>query len=271
MKRFTCLFLLLFALGGYSQKTKKANSIYTNCKDEIHKDACLYAELQKQILTNYDKKAIALIASESAKDTISISASLAVSNDGSLDLQNSTISSPDDYIDTVNTNILENLDDFILQLDEYGNPLSELLFIRLYFLLNRSSKMVALEALPFGGKYTTENIAFEEVDEVPVFPGCEKRPNNELRKCFNEMISDHIRQHFRYPKKAQRKRITGRVNIMFLIDKKGSITHIQTFGADPILMKEARRIIEKLPQMTPGKVKGRLVRVPFALPLTFKI
>ena len=35
--------------------------------------------------------------------------------------------------------------------------------------------------------------------------------------------------------------------------------------------KEADRIISKLPRMTPGKQRGRPVRVPFSVPITFKL
>ncbi|MDC1064754.1 energy transducer TonB, partial [Flavobacteriaceae bacterium] len=34
---------------------------------------------------------------------------------------------------------------------------------------------------------------------------------------------------------------------------------------------EAKRIIDKLPKMTPGKQRGRPVRVPFSIPITFRL
>jgi protein TonB len=37
------------------------------------------------------------------------------------------------------------------------------------------------------------------------------------------------------------------------------------------LEKEARRIIENLPQMIPGKQRGKAVRVPYSIPITFKL
>ena len=40
---------------------------------------------------------------------------------------------------------------------------------------------------------------------------------------------------------------------------------------DAIYLKEADRIIAKLPRMTPGKQRGRPVRVPFSVPITFKL
>ena len=42
-------------------------------------------------------------------------------------------------------------------------------------------------------------------------------------------------------------------------------------GPDKNLEKEAARIISKLPKMTPGKQRGRAVRVPFSIPITFRL
>ena len=40
---------------------------------------------------------------------------------------------------------------------------------------------------------------------------------------------------------------------------------------DKNLEKEAKRIIDKLPRMTPGRQRGRPVRVPFSIPITFRL
>lgn len=42
-------------------------------------------------------------------------------------------------------------------------------------------------------------------------------------------------------------------------------------GPDKNLEKEAARIISKLPTMTPGKQRGEAVRVPFSIPINFKL
>ena len=65
--------------------------------------------------------------------------------------------------------------------------------------------------------------------------------------------------------------IQGRVHVMFVIDKDGTITGIQARGPDKNQEKEALRIIGKLPNMTPGKQRGRAVRVPFSYPINFRL
>lgn len=112
-------------------------------------------------------------------------------------------------------------------------------------------------------------VPFAVIEDVPVFPGCESA--SDKKACFNEMIQKHIRKNFRYPEIAQEMGIQGRVAVMFTIQKDGSIGNIRLRGPDKNLEEEARRIIEKLPKMTPGRQRGRPVRVPFSIPITFKL
>ena len=113
------------------------------------------------------------------------------------------------------------------------------------------------------------DVPFSVIEDVPVFPGCEGA--SDKRACFNEQMQKHIRKNFRYPEIAQEMGIQGRVAVMFTIQKDGSIGNIRLRGPDKNLEAEARRIIEKLPKMTPGKQRGRAVRVPFSIPIMFKL
>ena len=61
------------------------------------------------------------------------------------------------------------------------------------------------------------------------------------------------------------------VYVQFVIAKDGSITSVRMRGPDKNLGKEAARIISRLPKMTPGKQRGRAVRVPFSIPITFRL
>ena len=111
-------------------------------------------------------------------------------------------------------------------------------------------------------------VPFAVIEDVPIFPGCENA--SDKKACFNEQMQKHIRKNFRYPEIAQEMGIQGRVAVMFTIQKDGSIGNIRLRGPDKNLEAEARRIIEKLPKMTPGRQRGRPVRVPFSIPITFK-
>ncbi|NHF58360.1 energy transducer TonB [Flavobacteriaceae bacterium TP-CH-4] len=113
------------------------------------------------------------------------------------------------------------------------------------------------------------DVPFAVIEDVPIFPGCEGE--SDKRACFQSMMQKHISKNFRYPEIAQEMGVQGRVSVMFVIQKDGSIGNIRMRGPDKNLEKEAARIIGKLPKMTPGKQRGRAVRVPFSIPITFKL
>ena len=112
-------------------------------------------------------------------------------------------------------------------------------------------------------------IPFSVIEEVPIFPGCEKEADK--RACFQKMMNKHISKNFRYPEIAQEMGIQGRVSVLFVIQKDGSIGNIQMRGPDKSLEAEAKRIIDGLPKMKPGKQRGAPVRVPFSIPINFKL
>jgi TonB family protein len=103
--------------------------------------------------------------------------------------------------------------------------------------------------------YQALDVNTEEDDDIPI----------------TEQINKHVKKHFRYPDVAQEMGIQGRVLTTFIIDKDGTITNIQMRGPDKNLEVEAKRIISLLPQMIPGKQRGRPVRVPFSIPITFRL
>ena len=113
------------------------------------------------------------------------------------------------------------------------------------------------------------NVIWSTIEEVPVFPGCEKE--NDKRACFQKMMNKHISKVFRYPEIAQEMGVEGKVFTQFTIKKDGSIGNILLRGPDKNLEKEAQRIISKLPKMKPGKQRERNVKVAFSVPITFKL
>ena len=116
---------------------------------------------------------------------------------------------------------------------------------------------------------SSADFPFTVVEEVPIFPGCEDA--GDKRACFNEKIQQHIGKHFNYPQEAQDANIEGRVNVMFNINSEGFIENIKLRGPDKLLEDEVERIIKRLPEMTPGKHKGKAVNVPFSIPVQFQL
>ncbi len=114
-------------------------------------------------------------------------------------------------------------------------------------------------------------VPFAVIEDVPVFPGCEQVAKEERRACFEQKIQEHVKKNFRYPEIALEMGIQGKVHVQFIINVDGNITDIKTRGPDRLLENEAERIIATLPKMTAGKQRGRSVKVPFSIPVTFKL
>jgi len=132
-------------------------------------------------------------------------------------------------------------------------------------------EIVEVEDIEVEDDFEDVDVPFAVIEDVPIYPGCENVPKSQRRACFQEQINKHIRKNFRYPEIAQEMGIQGRVYVQFVIAKDGSITSVRMRGPDKNLEKEAARIISKLPRMTPGKQRGRAVRVPFSIPITFRL
>ena len=132
-------------------------------------------------------------------------------------------------------------------------------------------EIVEVEDIEVEDDFEDVDVPFAVIEDVPIFPGCEKVAKSQRRACFQEQMNKHIRKNFRYPEIAQEMGIQGRVYVQFVIAKDGAITSIRMRGPDKNLEKEAQRIISRLPKMTPGKQRGRPVRVPFSIPITFRL
>jgi len=114
-------------------------------------------------------------------------------------------------------------------------------------------------------------VPFAVIENVPIYPGCVGKNNDEYKACFQRKILEHVRKNFKYPSAALDLGIHGRVFVLFVIDAKGNITKVRSRGPDKILERESERIVNSLPQMIPGKQRGKPVKVPFSLPINFNI
>ncbi len=111
------------------------------------------------------------------------------------------------------------------------------------------------------------------VEEVPLFPGCEGLVSNEERiDCFSNKLNKLITKNFDSSLGAQFG-LQGiqRINLVFKINKQGQITDIKTRAPHPALAKEAKRVINLIPQLKPGKQNSKAVEVLFAKPIIFKV
>ncbi len=105
-----------------------------------------------------------------------------------------------------------------------------------------------------------ENQIYDIVEENPKFPGGEEA-------CM-KWLSDNIK----YPTICVEQGIQGRVYAQFVVNKDGSIVDINIVRSpDPYLSKEAERVLKMMPRWSPGKQRGKPVRVKFSLPVMFRL
>jgi len=118
-----------------------------------------------------------------------------------------------------------------------------------------------------------QDVPFAVVDQVPVFPGCENLgSNDEQKKCMSEKITQFVSKEFD-TSLGKKLGLTGtnRVIVQFRIDENGNIQDVRARAPHPDLEEEAKRTINSLPQMEPGKQKGRDISVMYSLPIAFKV
>lgn len=103
-----------------------------------------------------------------------------------------------------------------------------------------------------------EGDIFTVVEEMPVFQG------------GTEAMMKFISNNIQYPEKARKEGIQGRVFVNFLIEKDGSVSSAKVLrGIGGGCDEEALRVVEMMPDWTPGKQRGQAVRVSFNLPVKF--
>lgn len=105
-----------------------------------------------------------------------------------------------------------------------------------------------------------EEQIFLIVEKMPEFPGGELG----LRK--------YIASNVKYPNIARESGIEGKVYVRFCVTSTGKVEKVSIArGVDPILDKEAIRVVQTLPKWTPGEQRGKKVSVWYTVPINFQL
>lgn len=105
---------------------------------------------------------------------------------------------------------------------------------------------------------TPPDSVYIAVEHMPEFPG----GASAMAKWMSENIN--------YPESAANNGIQGRVYCSFTVEKDGSISNVQVIrSVDPALDEEAKRVLMNMPKFTPGRYKGKVVRVKYSVPVSF--
>ena len=115
------------------------------------------------------------------------------------------------------------------------------------------------------------------VEEMPRFPGCEEMTDKEARRsCAQKNMLNYIYQEINYPTVARENGVEGMVVVRFYVDEDGSIKApeiIKEIGGG--CGKEAMRVVKKMNDLperwSPGRQRGKAVKVYFNLPVKYKL
>lgn len=104
------------------------------------------------------------------------------------------------------------------------------------------------------------DIAYDEVEEMPEFPG------------GMSALMDFIRKNLNYDKSLVPETVViPRVIVQFVIDEEGNIIHpVVLRGVNPALDEEALRVVKLMPKWKPGRQSGKPEKVRYAIPVTFE-
>lgn len=113
----------------------------------------------------------------------------------------------------------------------------------------------------------SEAMPEEKADEI--FTIVENQP---MPKGGYKVFYDYVGQNLKYPAKASRMGIEGRVFVEFIVEKDGSLTDIKVVkGIGGGCDEEAISVIANAPKWNPGKQRGNAVRVRMVMPIMFKL
>ena len=87
-------------------------------------------------------------------------------------------------------------------------------------------------------------------------------------------MMNYLGKNIKYPEIAVQEGIEGKAFIRFVVEKDGSIGHVNIQNGVPNCPecdKEAIRVIKMMPKWTPGKSAGKIVRSYYSMPISFKL
>lgn len=109
----------------------------------------------------------------------------------------------------------------------------------------------------------------EEISETEIFTVVESMP--EFPGGAAKMM-EFIAKNIKYPPMARESGIQGRVFVNFVVEPDGKVSNVKVLrGIGGGCDEEAIRVVNNMPKWTPGRQRGKAVRVSFNLPVRFTL
>lgn len=109
-------------------------------------------------------------------------------------------------------------------------------------------------------KLKMDGEVFTVVEDLPQYPG------------GMDALYAYVAKEIRYPKEARTEGVEGKVFVQFVVEKDGSLTDVKAIsGIGAGCDAEAVRVLQNAASFSPGKQRGKPVRVRMVMPVTFKL
>lgn len=116
------------------------------------------------------------------------------------------------------------------------------------------------------------DVPFSVVEKAPLYPGCIGENNRELKKCTSNSISSFVKEKLNKKKLLKNlKPDSYKTYANFRINEKGEIENITMRTPDNIIEQEVTKAIKKIPTLTPGQQRGKVMGVTYSFAIKFKI
>ena len=103
---------------------------------------------------------------------------------------------------------------------------------------------------------------FISVEQMPMLGDCTDET------CTQTEIMKFIARNFRYPEIAKANGVEGRVILEFVVEKDGKVGRVKILrGIDKHVDKACVKVVEDLPEFSPGKQIGKAVPVKYTVPI----
>ena len=105
-----------------------------------------------------------------------------------------------------------------------------------------------------------DDVPYTVVEDQPEFPG------------GAAALYEYLSKNIKYPAICRENNIQGRAVVVFIVNRDGSIVEPEVVkSVNPMLDKEALRVISNMPKWKPGLQFGKPVRVKFTVPVNFRL
>ena len=107
-----------------------------------------------------------------------------------------------------------------------------------------------------------DRMILKDVEIAPVYNGCEKLSEKEIKKCFNNKVQTFIKREFNLNISRDLNLSEPRqVEAFFIINENGNLTGMKVRNSELTIQAEILRVLRKVPVMKPAIHNGNNVAV----------